>query len=189
MPPNPAADKPARLSKHAAQQDDDLTQQLSTSRVTCPTFSLPRPWLRSPVPPWCPSDPLESWSSRKSAFYLFCFVFFFKPACFSAGWESWFVLWRDQTSTRPVKVQEKQLEPVAGMCAEEGEGTAPFWWQWAVRLTKLSRQTKPLEKIQLLVWKCLDRYSLFLSRRWIKIYQHKALYTHVTVSTWGVALV
>lgn len=115
--------------------------------------------------------------------------FFFKPAYFSAGWESWFVLWRDQTSTRPVKVQEKQLEHVAGMCAEEGEGTAPFWWQWAVRLTKLSRQTKPLEKIQLLVWKCLDRYSLFLSRRWIKIYQHKALYTHVTVSTWGVALV
>lgn len=50
MLPNPAIDKTAQLSKHMAQQGDELTEQLSTSKVTCPTFSLPRPWLQSPVP-------------------------------------------------------------------------------------------------------------------------------------------
>lgn len=113
---------------------------------------------------------------------------FFLPAWFSTGLESWFVLWRDQTSTRSVKVQKEQLEHV-GRNGEHGRRRElPFWWQWAVRLTQLSQQTKPWQKIQLLARKCLDWYSLFLSK-WIKIYQHKALHKHVTVSTWGVALV
>lgn len=82
-------------------------------------------------------DPSESWACSKCVVFPPTPPFFF--SLFSAGSVGWFVLWREQTSTRAVKVRAKQSD-----AAEWEQGRRkdtkeiPPQGQRTVPLTKLS---------------------------------------------------